>query len=91
MSHSPPVPQGNQSPYPLAEPPHASTADTSSGAQLPMVIHQPEEKPARTGPLPLAAIGAAAGVAVALAGGLFLGLRRGWSKPARGGRRKARA
>ena len=28
MTHAPPVPEGNQSPYPIAEPPHAKTPPT---------------------------------------------------------------
>ena len=34
MSHTPPVPAGNQSPYPLQEPPHKYDAEPPAGAPV---------------------------------------------------------
>jgi len=34
MSHSPPIPQGNQSPYPIQEPPHPATASDTVGEAM---------------------------------------------------------
>jgi hypothetical protein len=84
MSHTPPIPQGNQSPYPLQEPPNSAPTAT-----LPEVVA--EEGAAVTGrlrDLPLAAIGVAVGLGAVLVGGLLVGLRGDGPKR---GRRKRKA
>lgn len=67
MTHAPPIPAGNQSPYPLHEPPHLVKHDAPPPGD-PRVVRTPE--PA-TISVPTA-IGIAAGVGLAaIAGGLF--------------------
>jgi hypothetical protein len=69
MTHTPPIPAGNQSPYPLHEPPHVKTPD-APGAHDPRVARTPDHAPSGT------LIGIAAGVGLAaIAGGLFWALR----------------
>ncbi|WP_374944355.1 hypothetical protein [Sphingomonas sp.] len=66
MTHTPPIPAGNQSPYPLHEPPHAKHDAPPPGD--PHVARKPE--PA-TVSVPTV-IGIAAGIGLAaIAGGLF--------------------
>lgn len=90
MSHSPPVPEANQSPYPLQEPPHPH--HDRGDAQQPVAVDDDGDEEGtladRLRSLPLATIGAAVGIGAALVGGALLGLRRGWSKPR--GRGKAK-
>ena len=72
MSHTPPVPQGNQSPYPLQEPKH----EPASGS-LPAVAENVAETVIdRARDLPLVAIGAAIGLGAAVIGGLVFGWAR---------------
>lgn len=75
MSHSPPIPPGNQPPYPIAEPPHDRSRDTI-----------PAAKPATSGTTdtikslaPTLIVGAAVAGAVAAAATAFVRLR---AKPA---------
>ena len=79
MTHAPPVPAGNQSPYPIAEPPHAKSAAPASDASAgkddgagstvtDIVARLPSVEP-RT-----AYIGAIAVVAAGVVGGLFYAL-----------------
>ena len=79
MTHAPPVPAGNQSPYPIAEPPHTKSvahgSDASSGKDdnttstvTDIVARLPSVEP-RT-----AYIGAIAVVAAGIVGGLFYAL-----------------
>ncbi|MBJ6123308.1 hypothetical protein [Sphingomonas mollis] len=89
MSHSPTVPAGNQSPYPIAEPPHAKSAapaaDASSGKDdgtvsstvTDIVARLPSVEP-RT-----AYIGAIAVVAAGVVGGLFYALTGRKKAPAK--------
>ncbi len=77
MSHSPPIPQGNQSPYPIQEPPHVPAA------KLPPVARS-EASPSIAAravngatSLPLIAIGAIVGLGTAVFGGVMLASRRG--------------
>ena len=72
MTHEPPVPPDNQSPYPIAEPPHVHHA--------PPPAPEPEEEP--SGPPRMLIGGAVAAAGLAAIGGLaaFL-LRRGRSRP----------
>ena len=67
MSHTPPIPAGNQSPYPLQEPPHKASAATSPPANVP-VAKTPE--PLAASVPTLVAVAAGIGLA-AIAGGLF--------------------
>ena len=69
MTHEPPVPPDNQSPYPIAEPPHEHHAPPAP---------EPEEEP--SGPPRMLLVGGAVAAGVAAIGGLtaFL-LRRGRS------------
>jgi len=71
MTHEPPVPPDNQSPYPIAEPPHEH--------HEPLPAPEPEEP--SSPPRKLLVGGAIAAVGVAAIGGLaaFL-LRRGKSR-----------
>lgn len=81
MSHEPPVPPDNQSPYPIAEPPH------DHAAPLP----DPEPAEPAGPPRTLLVGGAIAAAGLAAIGGLtaFLLRRRGGkSKPAAKSRRK---
>ena len=75
MSHSPPIPPGNQPPYPIVEPPHDHSRDTI-----------PAAKPATSGTTdtikslaPTLIVGAAVAGAVAAAATAFVRLR---AKPA---------
>lgn len=67
MSHSPPVPPGNQSPFPLQEPPHRPTPGTGTGR-----ADEARAGSAPPGLLPLLAGAAGIGVIVAAAAALFL-------------------
>lgn len=84
MTHAPPIPAGNQSPYPLHEAPHAKTHDAPPPG---------DRRIART-PDPVTisvptAIGIAAGVGLAaIAGGLFWAFG-GKAKPKPRKKRKA--
>lgn len=71
MTHEPPVPPDNQSPYPIAEPPHEHHA--------PLPAPEPEEE--QSGPARMLLVGGAVAAGVAAIGGLaaFL-LRRGRSR-----------
>jgi hypothetical protein len=73
MSHSPPIPQGNQSPYPLQEPPHAhheTKAPRRDAAKAsPRASHDGESVVDQLRALPLVAVGAAIGLGAALIGG----------------------
>jgi hypothetical protein len=82
MTHTPPVPAGNQSPYPLHEAPHKHASPTPPVDDR-HVARTPE---ARTLSAPTL-VALAAGVAAAVAGGLFYAL--GSDKPKK--RRKRRA
>jgi hypothetical protein len=70
MTHEPPVPPDNQSPYPIAEPPHAHHAPPPA----------PEHGEEPSGPPRMLLVGGAVAAGVAAIGGLtaFL-LRRGRS------------
>ena len=72
MTQEPPVPPDNQSPYPIAEPPHEHHA--------PPPAPEPEEE--QSGPPRILLVGGAVAAGVAAIGGLtaFL-LRRGKSRP----------
>ncbi len=74
MTHSPHIPSGNTSPYPLQEPPHPQR--DAALAALPVVANDRTPAPRNTGML--LGIGAAAGAGLALAGGLYylVGRRR---------------
>ncbi|MBN2970785.1 hypothetical protein JW805_01980 [Roseomonas aeriglobus] len=84
MSHSPPVPEANQSPFPLKEPKHDIP-------DLPPILRT--AKPARgERALPVGTIGAVLGLGAVAIGGAILGLRL-WGtkpKPKDRGRRKKR-
>jgi hypothetical protein len=72
MTHEPPVPPDNQSPYPIAEPPHVHHA--------PPPAPEPEEE--QSGPPRMLLVGGVVAAGVAAIGGLtaFL-LRRGKPRP----------
>ncbi|HET9510592.1 MAG TPA: hypothetical protein VFO80_05520 [Sphingomonas sp.] len=73
MSHSPPVPEANQSPFPLTEPKH-------DRPDLPPVLRV--AAPADTVPaIPVGLIGAAIGLGAVAIGGAILGLRFWGAKP----------
>ncbi|MFD1787754.1 hypothetical protein ACFSC3_09225 [Sphingomonas floccifaciens] len=84
MSHSPPVPEANQSPYPLQEPKH-------DRPDLPPVL-KVADQPAAAPALPIGTIGAVIGLGAVAIGGAILGLRlwgaKAKPKPKRKGRRK---
>ena len=93
MSHSPPVPQGNQSPYPIQEPPHTrvhtpahdDTADRDrpTADDEASIVDQLRA-------LPLVAVGAAIGLGAALVGGAVFALTRDSApKPRKRGRKKS--
>ena len=83
MTHAPPVPDANQSPYPLQEPPH------SRATPAPPAGRDDEASIAdRLRDLPLLAIGATIGLGAAVIGGAVYGLLR--VRPDRGGKRKRR-
>lgn len=71
MTHEPPVPPDNQSPYPIAEPPHEHRAPPPA----------PEPEEGQSGPPRVLLVGGAVAAGVAAIGGLaaFL-LRRGKSR-----------
>ncbi len=72
MSHTPPIPAGNQSPYPLQEPPHKPAAAAPSSDD-PRVAKTPEKRTNLETPT---LIGIAAGIGLAaIAGGLFYAFR----------------
>jgi uncharacterized protein (DUF952 family) len=74
MTHTPPVPAGNQSPYPLQTPPHVHTPDAPAPGD-PRIAKTPAPAPAPTAQH-YGAIALAAGLGLAaLAGGLFVALR----------------
>ena len=91
MSQSPPIPQANQSPYPIQEPPHVPAA-----AKLPPVAASDSDDTTitdRLRDLPLLAIGAAVGLGAAVVGAAVFGMLRAKAKPEpkrRGSKRKAR-
>jgi hypothetical protein len=61
MPHSPPVPPGNQSPYPIAETPHddADTPETTSVENAGNASeHEPEDRSSRGGLAAILGIGA---------------------------------
>jgi hypothetical protein len=72
MTHEPPVPPDNQSPYPIAEPPHEHHATPPA----------PEPEEEQSGRARTLLVGGAVAAGVAAIGGLtaFL-LRRGKSRP----------
>ena len=82
MTHAPPVPDANQSPYPLQEAPHARTATPTVGRDDEGSLAD------RLRDLPLLAIGATIGLGAAVIGGAVYGLMR--VRPDRGGKRKRR-
>lgn len=83
MTHTPPIPVANQSPYPLQEPPHAKTSDTPPPGDK--RVAKARETQAISVPTVIAL---AAGVGLAaIAGGLFLAF--GGSKPKKRRKRKA--
>jgi hypothetical protein len=70
MSHEPPVPPGNTSPYPIQEPPHADDAPTLAVAPATVPATSPAAPPAtapqgQVAPAPLASAAAPAEPAVA--------------------------
>jgi hypothetical protein len=79
MTHEPPVPPDNQSPYPIAEPPHEH-----HGSPPALEPEDPSGPPSK-----LLVGGAVAAAGLAVIGGLaaFL-LRRGKSRPKAGPRAK---
>ncbi|MGN6817732.1 MAG: hypothetical protein ACTHJR_03575 [Sphingomonas sp.] len=82
MTHEPPVPPDNQSPYPIAEPPHEHPAP------LPPVIPSAERADP---PRALLIGGAIAAAGLAAIGGLaavLLRRRSGRSSPAKRGRKR---
>ena len=84
MTHTPPIPAANQSPYPLHEAPHVKTPDAPPPGDA-RVARTPE--PAAIS-VPTA-LGIAAGVGLAaIAGGLFWAFS-GENKPKRRKKRKA--
>lgn len=82
MTHTPPVPAGNQSPYPLQEPKHDKPSGPPEGAK---VARTPE--PQAVSVPSVIALAAGVGLA-AVAGGLFYALSGGKAKKRKG--RKAR-
>lgn len=80
MSHSPPVPEANQSPYPLHEPKH-------DAPDLPPVMRVAPAADANP-PLPVGLIGAVIGLGAVAVGGAILGLRLWGAKPKPKARRK---
>lgn len=73
MSHSPPMPEASQSPFPLKEPKH----DTPD---LPPVMRTATTQNGRPA-LPVGAIGAIVGLGAVAIGGAILGLRLWGAKP----------
>lgn len=82
MTHSPPIPEANRSPYPIAEPPHPEPAADET-ANLPVVVEDTDSVIDRLRALPLGRIGAAVGLGGALIAGMLLGWRRSGKRPAR--------
>jgi hypothetical protein len=86
MSHSPPVPPGNQSPYPRVEPPHEhrDAPVTTATASSPPVDRASSERRIRTGIAAALGIGAVA----ALVAGIVAARRQPPAPPPR--RRKSK-
>lgn len=82
MSHSPPVPEANQSPYPRQEPRH----DRPDLPPVARVATPPASRPA----LPVGTIGAVVGLGAVVIGGAILGLRLWGDRPKPKGKRKGR-
>jgi hypothetical protein len=80
MTHTPPIPAGNQSPYPLQEPPHAKPSGPPEGAKI---ARTPE--PQAVSVPTVIALAAGVGLA-AVAGGLFWAFG-GSAKPKKRGKR----
>ncbi len=84
MSHSPPVPEANQSPFPLKEPKH----DRPDLPPILRVAKTPEAKR----DLPIGTISAVLGLGAVAVGGAILGLRlwgeRAKPKPKGKGRKR---
>lgn len=82
MTHSPPVPPGNQSPYPLNEPPHAHAGPPPSA----QIAKTPEPRSSDSDGVKLGAgaIGAIVGIgAMAFAAGAYLFRDKVHAKPKR--------
>ena len=62
MSHTPPVPAGNTSPYPRAEPPHDKGASAVATPPTKAVSKRDESRPSLGWPLVAGAIVAGAGL-----------------------------
>ena len=84
MTHTPPVPDANQSPYPLQEPPHVRTAPVPATAER----DDREGIADRLRDLPLLAIGATIGLGAAVIGGAVYGLLRWKPQDGRTGKRR---
>jgi len=77
MPHSPPVPPGNQSPYPLAEPPH-ERHDVAPAVAAPLPDRTLSDRHIRTGIAAALGIGAIA----ALVAGIVAARRQPPARPA---------
>ncbi|MES2336704.1 MAG: hypothetical protein V4537_01255 [Pseudomonadota bacterium] len=86
MTHTPPIPAGNQSPYPLQEARHMPAQDRSTDA----TSVKDDTAVSRLADLPLATIGTAVGIGAALIGGVLLGLGSASARAKRKGRGRAR-
>jgi hypothetical protein len=78
MTHTPPIPAGNQSPYPLQEPPHkpAASAPPSDDARVAKTPEKPAASERFSTPQVPTLVGIAAGIGLAaIAGGLFYAFR----------------
>lgn len=71
MSHQPPVPAGNQSPYPLHEAPHAHPAEPPAGAAVARTPEQSRESHGPAFSAGLLGALAAAGIAALAAAGAW--------------------
>ena len=86
MSHQPPVPAANQSPYPLQEPPHAAAGTSAPAATSPAAT---SERAFDTTPAVIGALATIGAVAVAAVGYWAFGAF-GRKQPAKRGRRRAK-
>ena len=80
MTHSPPVPPGNQSPYPLQTAPHEPSSDTQNDVTTKHVEHQDE--PIVSGTALGIGLAIGLGSAALLAAWFFSGEDKSKAKPA---------
>lgn len=62
MTHQPPVPEGNQSPYPLQQPPQAKSDGPPAGSEIARTPEKKSVRPALVGGLVAAGVAALAAV-----------------------------